>query len=491
MSVTPLQFYAAAQLREIDRRAIAGGIPGGELMRRAAAAAWRELARRWPKARRIAVLCGPGNNGGDGYELARLAHAGGCEVRAWQVGAAPAAGDAGAARAAWLREAGAAPAFAAGALAGFDVVVDGIFGIGLARAPAGAAQAAILEIAAARDAGAGVLALDVPSGLDADRGVAPGDAVHADLTVTFIGLKPGLYTGRGPDLAGAVVLDDLGVPAAARESVAGAALALTPELLATALPRRARSAHKGDMGHVLVVGGDEGMMGAALMAGRAALRAGAGWVSVATRPAHAAAITAAQPELMCHGIEEPRALRRLLERATVLAVGPGLGRGEWGRALFAESMAAPQPQVLDADALNWLADEPARRGDWVLTPHPGEAARLLGIPTAQVQADRFAAVRALRERYGGIVVLKGAGTLVLGEAAALCPYGNPGMASGGMGDVLTGLVAGLLAQGLGGEQAARAGVLAHALAGDHAAAAGERGTLPGDVLVALRAFLNP
>ena len=489
--MTPRQFYACAQVRELDRRAIAGGIAGRALMQRAAAAAWRELLWRWPRAQRIAVLCGPGNNGGDGYELARLARAAGVDVELWRVGASTSRGDAAAARRAWGDEGGGERAYRGEALAPADVVVDAIFGIGLGRAPEGAAQAAILAMDAARDAGAGVLALDVPSGLDADRGGAPGDAVRADLTVTFIGAKPGLYTGAGPDHAGEIVLDDLDVPAEVFHGVRAAAAALGAPLLREVLPRRARGAHKGQMGHVLLVGGAEGTAGAILLAARAALRAGAGLVSVATRGTHAAALTAAQPELMCHALDEPRKLRGLLERATVVAVGPGLGRGEWGRAVWSQALTAPQPLVVDADGLNWLAENPARRDDWVLTPHPGEAGRLLGHSGARVQDDRAAAVRGLRERYGGVCVLKGTGTLVGGDGLGLCPHGNPGMAAGGMGDVLCGIVAGLMAQGLGAETAARAGVAAHALAGDRAAARGERGLIPADLVAGLRPLLNP
>jgi len=212
---------------------------------------------------------------------------------------------------------------------------------------------------------------------------------------------------------------------------------------------------------------------------------------VATRAAHAPALTAAQPELMCHGIEDPRALRGLLERASVIALGPGLGQSDWSRGLWSQALSAPQPLVIDADGLNWLAENPAQREDWVLTPHPGEAARLLGCSTAEVQSDRLAAARELRERFGGVAVLKGAGTLVQGDSLSLCPYGNPGMAVGGMGDVLCGLIAGLMAQGLGPESAARAGVLIHALAGDRAAARGERGLIPSELLDELRPLLNP
>ncbi|MGH8443294.1 MAG: NAD(P)H-hydrate epimerase, partial [Nevskiaceae bacterium] len=252
------RFYSSAQVRELDRRAIAGGIAGHALMQRAAAAAWRELLRRWPKARRISVLCGPGNNGGDGYELARLALAAGLDVELFQVGAAPKSGDAAAARKAWLAGGGQARDYA-GEAPGGEVIVDGIFGIGLARAPEGAAQAAILAINAAHGRGAGVLALDVPSGLDADRGAAPGDAVRADLTVGFIGAKAGLHTAEGPDFAGEVVVDSLDVPDSVYRGVDGCAEALRPDMLAALLPRRARTAHKGDMGHVLLVGGEQGM----------------------------------------------------------------------------------------------------------------------------------------------------------------------------------------------------------------------------------------
>jgi hydroxyethylthiazole kinase-like uncharacterized protein yjeF len=491
MRVNPQQFYAAAQVRELDRRAIAGGIAGGELMRRAAAAAWRELLRRWPKAQRLAIVCGPGNNGGDGYEIARLARRAGLEVVLWRVGEPAQRGDAVGARAAWAQDGGAEAVYTGQPVAPADVIVDALFGIGLARPPEGAAQAAILAMEAARAQGAGVLAVDVPSGLDADTGAALGDAVRADLTVTFIGAKVGLHTGAGPEHAGAVIVDDLGVPADVYAEVTPLATALGAATLRELLPRRARTAHKGQMGHVLLVGGDAGTAGAILMAARAALRAGAGLVSVATRAAHAAALTAAQPEIMCHALEGPRALRPLFERATVVAIGPGLGRSDWSAAVWAQALTAPQPLVVDADGLNWLAENPSRRDDWVLTPHPGEAARLLGYRNAEVQRGRLASVRELQERYGGIAVLKGAGTLVQGRALGLCPHGNPGMASGGTGDVLCGLIAGLLAQGLGPEAAARAGVAAHALAGDRASAAGERGALPSDLLAELRPLLNP
>ncbi|HEU0197968.1 MAG TPA: NAD(P)H-hydrate dehydratase, partial [Nevskiaceae bacterium] len=243
---------------------------------------------------------------------------------------------------------------------------------------------------------------------------------------------------------------------------------------------------------VLIVGGDYGMAGAVLMAARAALRAGAGMVTVATRAEHARTLVAAQPEVMFRPVDKQEDLVPLLERADVVAIGPGLGQAAWGRKLW--EAAAERPHlVVDADALNLLAQVPRRQGEWILTPHPGEAARLLGCSTHDIQADRLAAVRRLAERYGGYPVLKGAGTLVWqGTEVALCPFGNPGMGTGGMGDALTGIVAACLAQGLTPADAAVAGVLVHALAGDAAArTGGERGLLPTDLIDQLRQVVNP
>lgn len=492
MSEQPLRFYSSAQVRELDRRAIQDyGIPGYTLMQRAAAVAWRVLRERWPGVRNVHVVAGPGNNGGDGYELARLARAAGCEVRVWAIGE-PAGPTAVQACQAWCDDGGLRAPLAAGCLDGAGVIVDALLGIGVSRALDGDYAAAVAAINAARShARAGVLAIDVPSGLDADSGRTFGAAVRADATVTFIGRKLGLYTGEGPDHAGSVSFDGLGVPGTLYERVDALADGLSRAELARHLARRARGAHKGMHGHVLVIGGDEGMGGAALMAARAALRVGSGLVSVATHPAHAAAIVAAQPEIMGRGVRSARELAPLLQRATVVVLGPGLGQQAWGRELWAHTVAANRPLVVDADGLNWLAQNPQRRGNWVLTPHPGEAARLLQIGARQVQDDRVAAVVRLQELCGGVVALKGAGTLVRGSRLALCPHGNPGMAVGGMGDVLSGVIAGLLAQGLEPEPAARCGVLLHALAGDRAARAGERGLLPGDVIRALRHFANP
>ncbi|MGA7802375.1 MAG: NAD(P)H-hydrate dehydratase, partial [Gammaproteobacteria bacterium] len=223
------------------------------------------------------------------------------------------------------------------------------------------------------------------------------------------------------------------------------------------------------------------------------LRVGAGLVSIATRAAHATLLAAVRPELMPHGVEGPAELAPLLERATVVALGPGLGQGDWGRRMYQTVLASGLPLVVDADALNLLAKGPRMLENWVLTPHPGEAGRLLGGSAGEIQADRFAALGRLIARYGGTCVLKGAGTLIgdAGGPVSVCGLGNPGMASGGMGDVLTGVIAGLCAQGLSLPAAARAGVCVHAGAGDRAARSGERGLLAGDLIGELRAELNP
>lgn len=491
------RLYSAAQVRELDRRAIGErGIPGYTLMQRAAAAAFEALQLRWPRAKRIAVLCGSGNNGGDGYQIAHLAREAGLAVDVARIGALPAAGDAVHAHAAWADAGGAVAvfddAFAREVLPRADVICDAIFGIGLAREVGGAAARAI-EAINARAGSQGALAVDLPSGLDADTGAVLGVAVRADLSVSFIGRKLGLYVGAGPDHAGRRAFADLDVPPDLIDASPAQAELLCEGELRTRLPRRPRSSHKGMNGHVLLVGGDIGMGGAILLATRGAQRTGAGLVSIATRPQHALAFTGVQPEAMFHGLDSSAAIDDSIRRADVIGLGPGLGTGVWSAGLFDRCLRAGKPMVLDADALNLLARAPAVRlpGGSVLTPHPGEAARLLGIDTAQVQRDRLAAARALHERHGAVVVLKGAGTIVLGEGVAICPYGNPGMGVGGMGDVLTGVIAALMAQGLDAEAAASTGVLVHALAGDRAAIAGERGLLPGDLVEHLRAVVNP
>jgi NAD(P)H-hydrate epimerase len=493
MCELPHALYRAQDLRELDRIASEEmGIPGYTLMTRAGSAAFRLLRRGWPRARRIVVVCGIGNNGGDGFVMARLAHEQGVQVEVLLLGdVALLRGDARRACEAMLKAGVQASAFSAERWPAADVVVDAILGTGLDREVAGLHHDAIALI---NRQSAPVLALDIPSGLNADNGTAMGISVRATKTVTFIGLKQGLFTGQGPDYGGEINFDGLEVPDELYQRLPASAFRISTEGIDALLPPRPRSAHKGHHGHVLVVGGEQGMAGAVRLAGEAAARVGAGLVSLATHPAHAIALNPTRPELMCHGVDDGGGLSPLLSKASVVAVGPGLGRDEWGQRLFGALLDSNLPMVMDADALYWLAAEPLRRNHWILTPHPGEAARLLGMTVGDVQADRWQAVRELHKRYGGVVVLKGAGTLVCNghDPLALSDSGNPGMAAGGMGDVLTGVIAGLLAQGLNPWQAALAGVHLHGRAGDVAAAQdGERGMMAGDLLGPLHKLVNP
>lgn len=482
--------YTAGQVRDLDRRAIHElGIPGYELMTRAGHAALDAARALWPAVRSITVLCGPGNNGGDGYVVARVARAQSLRVRVVALGdPAQLTGDARRAYDDFTAAGGRCEPWSPAALES-DLIVDALYGTGLARAVTG--EGAVM-IEAANASGRPIVAVDIPSGLHADSGAVLGVAMRASVTATFIGRKVGLYLGAAPEHVGRIVFDALDVPPETYALSTPVACLLDEWHVLEALPRRRRAAHKGDHGHVLVIGGGPGMPGAARLAGEAALRAGAGLVTLAVHPDNVASV-ASRPELMCVAARTAEDIRGALSRATVVAIGPGLGVGDWAEALLEAALASNRPLVVDADALNLIAAAPRRLDRWVLTPHPGEAARLLGSTSAKVQADRLQAARELQARYGGTVVLKGAGSIVHGAEGVpgICDRGNPGMAVGGMGDVLTGVIAGIAAQCANLELAAQAGVFVHAQAGDLAARRGERGMLASDVLEQVRACVNP
>lgn len=491
----PHALYRAADVRELDRRAIAAGIPAPALMERAGRAVFDALRERVPAAGRVLVLCGGGNNGGDGYVVARLARQAGLAVTVCPlVDPSVLKGAAAQMHAGWIGAGGACEPFSAAALHECDVVIDALLGTGLDRAVEGSFADVIRTVNAAIKP---VIAVDIPSGLHADTGAVPGVAVQATFTVSFIGLKAGLFTARGPAHAGEVLFAALDVPADIYLDLAPLAERLDASMLTGWLPPRARDAHKGSFGHVGIVGGGPGMPGAARLAGEAALRTGAGKVSVLASPANPVAITGSRPELICHAINTGPDLEPLLRKTDVHAIGPGLGQAIWSEEIWntlRHRDSAGTPRVFDADGLNWLARHPLPlNGNDVITPHPGEAARLLDCDIARIEVDRFAAVRRLAEKFGCVAVLKGAGTLVAAPdgRVRLCDAGNPGMASAGMGDVLTGVIAALRAQGLAAFDAACAGVLVHATAGDRAARRGERGLLAGDVLDEIRAVVNP
>ncbi|MEP4147143.1 MAG: NAD(P)H-hydrate dehydratase [Halioglobus sp.] len=483
--------YTAEQTRALDRCTIDDHhIPGITLMSRAADAAFKCLVNSWPDPELVQVLCGTGNNGGDGFLIADLAHKRGIKAVVLQVGdAEKITGDALLARNQALANGVDFQSFADGAVLSLGVIVDAMLGTGLGGDVRGDYLEAITEINAA---GAPVLAVDVPSGLCADTGRVLGQAVNADLTVTFIGLKRGLFALEAMDYTGDLQFADLSVPSQVYQQVPPDCHRLELETLLEGLHPRPAIAHKGVYGTVLVIGGDYGMAGAVAMAAEAALRCGAGLVKVATRPEHVAALVARAPEIMPLGVESGEELQPLLASADVLVVGPGLGQSPWAEYLLQAAVATGKPMVLDADGLNMLAAGKVEPGaEMIITPHPGEAGRLLSCSTAEVQADRFAAARALQQQTGAVVVLKGNGSLIAGhEALFLSDYGNPGMASGGMGDVLSGVIGSLVAQGLDPLAASSLGVCLHGAAGDIAAEEGMRGLVATDLIPWLRELLG-
>jgi NAD(P)H-hydrate epimerase len=438
----------------------------------------------------ILVVCGIGNNGGDGYVVARRAYQAGLQVRVLQLGdQEKIKGDALLKAQAW-RELDQTIEPYAGLPGRAGLIVDALLGTGLERDVSGIWKSVVDQI---NQHQAPVIALDIPSGLNADKGCVMGTAIKADATISFIGLKQGMFTGSGPEHCGEICFDALEVPAQVYSRQLLACRRIDWCKGCAQIPRRNRSSHKGHFGHLLVVGGDRGYSGAVRMAAEGAARSGAGLVTLATHQEHAAWSNLGRPELMCCGITDEDSLVGLLERVDGVVLGPGLGRKSWGQMLYKTLIQTDMPLLMDADALYWLAQQPQRQNNWVLTPHPGEAARLLDWDIERVQSDRFAACEAIQQHYGGVVVLKGAGTLICAghdHAISICSDGNPGMASGGSGDVLSGVIGAFLVQGFPPREAAELGVSLHAAAGDHAALEGEIGMLAGDLIQALRLTLN-
>jgi hydroxyethylthiazole kinase-like uncharacterized protein yjeF len=519
----PAGLYTAAESRELDRLAVAGTqLTSLQLMELAAEAALNLLLELWPGTHRLCVLVGTGNNGGDGYLLAQLALERHLAVRVIEVGQQERLVEVPRMAKERARQAGASfECFSPSDDLGNSrdvVIVDALLGTGIKSAPRGDFPAAIAWINASKMP---VLAIDVPSGLCSDTGVAVGEAVHADATVSFIGLKRGLFTGVGPELCGQIFFRSLGVGAAiTRFEYRGSVQSrLDFHTMKSVLGRRSRTDHKGRCGSVVVLGGDVGFGGAAIMAAEAAARSGAGTVTLITRSLNVAAAQARRPEIMCLGVDaldeqSQNSIKRHVERADSVVIGPGLGRDDWGQqilSLVLRAVGKSKPLVVDADALNLLAQQRTEllemssnaalgeraRQNWVLTPHPGEAARLLQCTTQQIEQDRFLSAQRLQGRWGGCCVLKGAGSILCYRDALhvehidVCTEGNPGMASGGMGDVLSGIIGALLAQGLSVNDSAKLGVCVHGEAADLAAEQdGERGLLATDLFPYIRRLLN-
>ena len=481
--------HTCQQSRDLDQLVIEEfGIPGFELMSRAGLGAFSVLQKHWPECRQIAVFCGVGNNGGDGYILARAALEAGIHTQVFRLGQS-ATLDAKKACHAYTQIGGTIDEIDGNIdFQACDVVVDALFGSGLGRDIKDLLQRVMQRI---NSSGKPVLALDIPSGIDGDTGQVRGIALQADVTVTFISTKLGLVSGEAKDYRGILELDTLGVPQTAYQKVQQAATLIDAATVAAWKLIRKASAHKGDAGRVLIVGGNHTMYGAALMAGQAAFRAGAGLVSVASVAGFAEKIAMHTPEIRGFAVDSDADLEPLIDSCDVAGVGPGLGQDAWAAMVWETLWYCAVRKVVDADALNLLASAPQHCADWILTPHPGEAARLLECSTRAVQNDRIAAAHAISERYGGICVLKGSSTVVAGgEQTWICDRGNPGMATGGMGDILTGLISALWAQRLSAEEAACLGVWLHACAGDDSAkAAGTIGMMATDLLPGIRSNL--
>jgi len=482
------KLYTAEQVRGIDYTAIhESGIAGYELMCRAGKVAFDQIREYFPSAGNWLVLCGPGNNGGDGYVVARLAIEAGFRVTLCSlVDPDQLKGDAARAHADWQAKGHKLTQWPLTDDTPCDLALDALLGTGIDREVGGSYQQAITFL---NKLACPILAIDIPSGLNADTGCVMGCAVQAQHTVTFVGRKRGMYTAQGPDHCGHIAFDDLGIPAqAAAQYADSAGSLLSPEFLTARLNPRLRNSHKGSFGHVLAVGGIAGMSGAIRLCGEAALRSGAGRVTLATDPVHADLINLSRPELMVKAIRGENELNAQLSADHVVAVGPGLGRSEWSVSLLKACLEMTNALVVDADGLNLLAEhsreKPVKHDNWILTPHPAEAARLLGCTASEIQQDRVFSALAIAKRFGASVVLKGCGTIVANSSGdySICPQGNPGMATAGSGDVLTGVIVALLGQGLSCFDAARLGVLAHAIAGDLAAEKmGQMALLAGDI----------
>lgn len=480
-----MNIYTTQEILQLEQSAMET-TPAFELMQRAGQASFDCLKAHWPNAKKIAIIAGQGNNAGDGYVLARLALLAGLDVELWQLGDATdlSALAAKAAQMALDAHLSIRP-YEWGVTFKGDVIVDALLGVGVHGTLKREYYEAIDDMNASP---VPVLALDVPSGLDPNTGTILGHAVKADVTITFFGIKRGMVTGDGTTVCGSIVCHTLGfelnTPVKHRK--------IDWVEVKNFLAPRPLNCHKKQLGRVLIVGGNLGYAGAVHMAGIAAMRMGASVVTIATHPLHAAWLDVTLPEVMCRGINKAKVLDEFLEEADVVIVGPGLGVDAWGTDILKKVLTSDLPMVVDAEALHFIAQKKVRRENWVLTPHPGEAAILLKDMPGNIQRDRYAAIEKIQKQYGGVCVLKGAGTLVLGDDGVVhvCREGNPGMATAGMGDVLAGVIGGLLAQGLSLEEAANLGVCVHARAADAAAVSGRRGLMATDLYPYLRQLIN-
>lgn len=488
--------YSAKTVRDIDQAAI-DNLHNGEirLMNRAGTAAFEELLEAFGQPSLITVFCGSGNNAGDGYILAARAAQRLIPVKVIELGKAShfSAQTLQARQFAEQNKVEFIP-FSDNLALNQGVIVDSLLGTGVNGALKPVFLQAIEKI---NSSGLPVLAMDIATGLNADTGSVNEVAVKADITVTFVGAKLGLFTGCGPVVSGEVIYHSLDISEKIYENFTPIAQLMELYNLLEYLPQFEGDEYKSQRGHCMIIGGDQGYGGAAVLAAEASLKVGSGLTSVATQPEHISAILARCPEIMACGVISGQQLEPLLEKPSILVVGPGLGRSPWSEQLLQKAVATGLPMVLDADALNILAEGRVVRRDhkqpWVLTPHVGEAARLLDISVEEIQADRFSAVLKIKQKYNAVVLLKGPGTIVSSEddTFKICPYGNPAMATAGMGDLLSGIIGGLMAQGLDGQRAVELGCCLHSSAADElVSASGNRGVTASDILPWVKKLLN-
>ena len=503
------ELYTREEVRELDRVAIEDyKIPGISLMERAGEAAFTVIKNKWPSVKKLIIFCGVGNNGGDGYIVAKLAIEADYEVIVYQLGdinklkgdallAYKQASSKGILPIEWDEVSSSkfnnnflCDDFNSSAIHS-TVIVDAICGTGLNAKLTGLW---LIAVEAINNAKISVLSIDIPTGLDANTGVPLGEAVYSTVTVTFIGQKQGMYTGKACDYCGEIIFSSLDIPIEVYGHVKYKVIKQSLKDLHNCLPKRKASYNKCDLGKVLVIGGGPGMGGAVRMAAEAALRTGAGLVYVITHPSHANYISMARPELICYGVDNNNiveVLDEILIKDPIILLGPGLGKLTWSKNIFQTILDLDYkfPMVVDADGLNLLAQNPIKLVNCILTPHPGEAARLLNIKISDIEQDRFKTITKLKEKFASTVVLKGAGSLVTyQDKIGICCLGNASMATAGMGDILAGIIAGLLAQKLNCEDAAACGVCLHSSIGDLVSKQGKYGIIATDLLAKLPGF---
>ncbi len=485
----PELVYSVAQIRQLEQAiCLTNNITPPELMAKVGKALYDFFAQRWPDANQVKVFVGPGHNGGDGWVFAR--HALQHDKSVSVVTVLPIEyleGDLAEVAATYVADGGVVSVWPDQGRASCDVVVDGLLGIG-AQGTLRSPYDAIVE--AINRCDAQVLAIDVPTGLNADTGEISLPCVHAQVTATVLGLKWGLVTGNALGVVGELAvlpLDEVASP----NNIPTNGVHLTQGRMP--LPKRQPNCHKGDFGRVLLVGGLDNMPGAICLAAEAAARVGAGYVQVASHSKYLGQVLSKKSDFLLLPLEDDMALSQAIEQASAILIGPGLGQGRLAKQVLAKVLTSSKPKLLDADALNLLAETPMALDNALITPHPGEAARLLAKSSSWVQVHRKETLQALAEKYQAAVVLKGAGTLMQDHQGhiSVCGCGNPGMAVAGMGDVLGGMIVGLVAQGLPMDQAMVMGVMNHAGISDSLVAqSGEAGLMASDLLLHLSAWIN-